>query len=373
MNHHPLKGTDDAKSVKKSRIAVALSGGVDSSVVAALLVEAGYDVVGVMMRLWAACLPAPTAAAANRCCTPEAVEVSRQVCALLDIPFHLVDFAEPFRRLVVEPFCAEYAAGRTPNPCVVCNRFIKFDALLRWALDAGAQALATGHYARTYGDDGTRYHLLRGLDTAKDQSYMLHRLGQRELRHVMFPLGELTKPQVREMARARGLPAANRPESQEICFVPGRDYRDFLRERAPDAFQPGPIVHLDGRLLGQHAGLPAYTVGQRGGLGIAWAHPLYVIRLDPASNTLVVGPDEALWQRDVLMADVTYMAGEPSLGPIRVTARLRYQAPAAPAILEPLSDARARLTFDEPQRAVTPGQAAVCYVGDEVLGGGTIA
>ncbi len=354
---------------KRPRIAVALSGGVDSSVAAALLVEAGYDVIGVMVRLWAASY---TPTVTNRCCTPEAVEVSQQVCTMLGIPFHLVDLQEPFCRQVVEPFCAEYAAGRTPNPCVICNRTIKFDALLRWALDAGAQSLATGHYARACSDDGERYHLLRGLDAAKDQSYMLFRLGQWELRHVLFPLGERTKLQVREMARARGLPAADRPESQEICFVPGRDYRDFLRERVPQAFQPGPIVHLDGRVLGQHAGLPAYTVGQRGGLGVAWHHPLYVIRLDPARNALVVGPDEALWQRDVLVTDVSYVAGAPPPGPLRVTAKLRYLAPAAPAILEPLPDARARLTFDEPQRAVAPGQAAVFYVGDEVLGGGTI-
>jgi len=351
------------------RVAVALSGGVDSSVVAALLVEAGHQVLGVMMRLWAACY---TDALANRCCTPEAVEVSRQVCARLGIPFYLVDLTEPFCRQVVEPFCAEYAAGRTPNPCVVCNQTIKFDALLRWVLEQGAHALATGHYARVYADEEGRYHLLRGLDPAKDQSYMLFRLGQRELRHVWFPLGELTKPQVRELARQRGLPAADRPESQEICFVPGRDYRDFLRERVPGAFQPGPIVHLDGRVLGQHVGLPAYTVGQRGGLGIAWSHPLYVIRLDPLHNTLIVGPDEALWQREVLVADVSYVAGAPPPGPLSVTARLRYLAPAAPAILEPLPAARARLTFAGPQRAVTPGQAAVFYVGDEVLGGGTI-
>ncbi|MBU0495084.1 MAG: tRNA 2-thiouridine(34) synthase MnmA [Chloroflexi bacterium] len=357
-----------AAPVVRNRIAVALSGGVDSSVVAALLVEAGHEVIGVMMRLWASY---GADAAANRCCTPEAVEVSSQVCAMLNIPFHVVDFQEPFRRAVVEPFCAEYAAGRTPNPCVVCNRTIKFDALLRWAFDAGADHLATGHYARVTWD-GEHYHLWRGVDKAKDQSYMLHRLGQRELPHVIFPLGEWTKPQVREMARQRGLPAADRPESQEICFVPGRDYRDFLREQTPDAFRPGPIVHLDGRVLGQHAGLPAYTVGQRGGLGIAWAHPLYVVRLDPARNALVVGPDAALWQREVWVSDVSYVAGEPLLGPVRVTAKVRYLAPAAPARLEPLTDAEARLTFDEPQRAITPGQAAVFYDGDEVLGGGII-
>jgi len=341
----------------RSRVAVALSGGVDSSVAAARLLDAGHDVLGVTMRLW----------------PDQDVTPARRVCAALGISFHVVELVEPFQRLVVEPFCAGYAAGCTPNPCVVCNRTIKFDALLRWALDAGADYLATGHYARACGDDEGRYHLWRSVDTAKDQSYMLHRLGQRELRHVRFPLGEFTKPQVREMARQRGLPAADRPESQEICFVPGRDYRDFLREQIPDAFRPGPIVHLDGRVLGQHAGLPAYTVGQRGGLGIAWTHPLYVIRLDPAHNTLVVGPDAALWQREVWITDVSYVAGAPPPGPVPVTAKLRYLAPAAPATLEPLPDAHARLTFDEPQRASTPGQAAVFYDGDEVLGGGTIA
>jgi tRNA-specific 2-thiouridylase len=349
----------------RTRVVVAMSGGVDSSVAAALLVDAGYDVVGVMMRLWAS----------------HDTDAAQRVCATLGIPFHLLDLEEPFRQVVVEPFCAEYAAGRTPNPCIACNRAVKFGALLRWALAerVGARYLATGHYARTYGraygDDGERYHLLRGLDRAKDQSYMLYTLGQHELRHVLFPLGELTKNQVRNMARQRCLPVADRPESQEICFVLGRDYRDFLREGAPDTFRPGPILHLDGRVLGQHVGLPAYTVGQRSGLGIAWSHPLYVVRLDPARNALVVGPDEALWQREVLVADVSYVAGEPPPGPVRVTAKVRYLAPAAPAILEPLPGeaVSARLTFDESQRAITPGQAAVFYVDEEeVLGGGTI-
>lgn len=366
-----LRGRPDkAAPTVHHRVVVAMSGGVDSSVVAALLVEAGYDVVGVMMRLWAAY---GTDTAANRCCTPEAVDVSRQVCALLGIPFHLVDLEEAFREAVVEPFCAEYAAGRTPNPCVVCNRAIKFNALLQWACDtAGARFLATGHYARVT-HDGEGYHLLRGLDQTKDQSYMLYRLGQRELRHVLFPLGELHKPHVRELAHRRGLPAAGRPESQEICFVPGRDYRDFLRERMPDAFQPGPIIHLeDGRVLGQHVGLPAYTVGQRGGLGIAWTHPLYVVRLDPARNALIVGPDEALWQREVYVADVSYVAGHPPPAPMSVVAKVRYLAPAAPATLEPLPDGRVHLVFDEAQRAITPGQAAVFYQDQEVVGGGTI-
>lgn len=352
-----LDENDDTKH--RPRVAVALSGGVDSSVAAALLAEASHDVLGVTMRLW----------------PDQDTEPARLVCATLGIPFHVVDLEEPFRRAVVEPFCAGYAAGRTPNPCIACNRAVKFGALLRWALakrTAGAHYLATGHYARVT-HDGERYHLWRGLDRAKDQSYMLYTLGQRELRHVLFPLGELTKTRVRELARRRGLPAAGRPESQEICFVAGRDYRDFLRETTPDAFQPGPILHLDGRVLGRHVGLPAYTVGQRGGLGIAWPHPLYVVRLDPVNNALVVGPDEALWQREVLVANASYVAGAPPPGPMRVTAQVRYLAPAAPATLEPLFNARARLTFDEPQRAITPGQAAVFYAGEEVLGGGTIA
>lgn len=351
------------------RVVVAMSGGVDSSVAAALLVEQGYQVLGIMLRLWSE--GAPGESRANRCCTVDAVEDARRVARHLDIPFYLLNVEERFRRQVVEPFIREYARGRTPNPCIRCNRHIRFDYLLRRALALDARYLATGHYARVVHRDGG-YRLLRGVDRDKDQSYQLYMLGQEELAHLLLPLGEQTKPEVRQAARERGLPVAEKVESQEICFVADDDYRRFLRDWAPEAFQPGDIVDREGNVLGRHSGLPDYTVGQRRGLGIAAPEPLYVLEIDVERNRLVVGPAEALGARHLLAAEVSYVGGRPPAGPCRVTAKIRYQAHDAPACLEPGPSKVACLTFDEPRRDITPGQAVVFYQGEEVLGGGTI-
>lgn len=352
-----------------------MSGGVDSSVAAALLVEQGYEVIGVMMRLWAE--------EQNRCCAPEAVDDARRVAARLDIPFYLVNYEAQFRACVVETFIAEYSRGRTPNPCLACNRHIRFGRLLRHAQALGADYLATGHYARV-DQAGGRYRLRMGADRRKDQSYVLYMLGQEELRRVLFPAGGYTKPQVREMARRRGLPVADKDESMEICFVSDDDYRRFLREHAPEAIRPGPILDTAGREIGQHQGLPFYTVGQRRGLGIAAPEALYVIRLDTARNALVVGPARELGRRTLTAEQVCYVAGEPPPGPARVQAKIRYKAVLADALWTPLANdearagvqaragAKARVEFDAPLRDITPGQAVVAYQGDVVLGGGTI-
>lgn len=355
---------------KRPRVVVAMSGGVDSSVAAALLKEQGYEVVGIMLRLWSE--HGPGEERTNRCCTLEAVHDARRVADRLDIPFYLVNVEEPFRRLVVDPFIREYCAGRTPNPCIACNRHIRFQFLLQRALALGAEYLATGHYARVVRRNG-RYHLLRGVDRTKDQSYQLYMLGQEQLAHILLPLGEWTKAEVRQMARERGLPVAEKPESQEICFVADSDYRRFLRDWAPGAFRPGPIVDRQGRVLGQHQGLPGYTIGQRKGLGIAAPEPLYVLEIDVERNRLVVGPARELGARGLLAEEVHYVQGKPPSGPCRITAKIRYQATDAPALLLPGEGRTARLTFDEPLRDITPGQAVVFYQGDEVLGGGTIA
>ncbi len=351
------------------RIAVALSGGVDSSTAAALLVEQGHQVIGVMMRLWAT--EQREGIPENRCCSPTAVADAQRVCLLLGIPFYLLDFEEKFKAEVVNYFCDQYALGRTPNPCLVCNRQIKFKALLRQVFELGAQYLATGHYARIRQCDG-EYQLLRGIDKDKDQSYVLYMLGQEELPYILFPLGEHTKQQVRAMAVQYGLPTADKVESQDACFVSNGDYRAFIAQQRPQTVRPGFILDLEGRQLGEHRGIAFYTIGQRQGLGIAAAHPLYVIEIDPVRNALIVGPKSALFRRELLAEQVHFVAGRAPLEPVPITAKIRYKAEEAPALLIPMPDQKAKVVFDQPQPAITPGQGVVFYQGEVVLGGGII-
>jgi tRNA-specific 2-thiouridylase len=354
----------------RERVVVAMSGGVDSSVAAALLVERGYDVVGIMLRLWSETDNGN--GPANRCCAPDAQYDAERVAESLGIPFYLVNIASQFKRRVVDYFVAEYAEGRTPNPCVECNRRIRFDLLLRRALALDARCLATGHYARVR-RRGDRYQLQRGMDRHKDQSYVLHVLRQAQLAHICFPLGEYTKAQVREMARERGLPVAERRDSQDLCFVGDGDYRRFLAERAPEAVRPGPIRDSAGRLLGQHHGLPLYTVGQRKGLGISAAERLYVLALDPADNALIVGTAAELGRDVCLARQVNWIAGESPARTFAATAKIRYKAHDAPVTVTVMDNGNAHVKFDQPQRDITPGQAIVFYQDEVVLGGGKIA
>jgi tRNA-specific 2-thiouridylase len=273
---------------------------------------------------------------------------------------------------VVDYFVAEYAAGRTPNPCVICNRFIRFGLLLERALAVGATFIATGHYARVR-RVGTRYQLLRGLDAHKDQSYFLHALTQAQLAHVCFPVGELTKTEVRAIARRRGLPVAEQPESQDLCFLADGDYRRFLAQRSPHLFRPGDIRDTSGRVLGQHQGLPAYTIGQRKGLGLTAPEPLYVLAIDPTQNALVVGTAQELGQDECRVEKMHYVSGQSPTDAFRATAQIRYRARASEVTVTPLPHETARVRFDSPQRDITPGQFLVLYDDEVVLGGGTIA
>jgi tRNA-specific 2-thiouridylase len=342
-----------------------MSGGVDSSVAAALLLGAGYDVIGLTMRLHRDADPGRG---------PAAVEAARESAAVLKIPHHVIDLRRPFESRVVRYFCEEYGRGRTPNPCVRCNRVIKFGLLRRRAASLGAGLLATGHYARIgTGRAGRGLVLKKGRDKAKDQTYFLYLLGQDDLAHTLFPLGGLTKAEVRKIAKAKGLPAAGGEESQEICFVPGNDHAGFLGSRVPKAVKPGPILGPDGRVIGMHGGIARYTVGQRRGLGIAAAAPLYVLAVDASRNAVVAGPAAGLARTSLLAEDVNWISGSAPARPVRCRARLRSKHAEAPAVVSPDSGGRAAVVFLEPQRAVAPGQAVVFYRGDEVLGGGTIA
>jgi tRNA-specific 2-thiouridylase len=352
-----------------------MSGGVDSSVAAALLKEEGWEVVGITLRLWdeeRPGLPAPS----RGCCAWEAVTDARRVAAALAIDHYVINMKEPFRRGVVDYFIREYRGGRTPNPCIACNREIKFSALLQKALELEASHLATGHYARVeYSEARGRYLLKKGLDAWKDQSYMLFELTQEQLRRCLFPLGGLTKKEVRRKAGALGLGVAQKSESQEICFIPDNDYRAFL-ERCGVETTPGPIVNSAGERLGTHNGIAFYTVGQRRGLGLAASRPLYVLQILPEANTLVVG-DRAALERDGLELEAVNLVSISRLEPEqKVAVKIRYRSPEVPAVLIlPAGKAETRevrIVFDQPQPAVAPGQAAVFYQDDLLLGGGTI-
>ncbi|MGD0876833.1 MAG: tRNA 2-thiouridine(34) synthase MnmA [Anaerolineales bacterium] len=350
------------------KVVVAMSGGVDSSVAAALLKQQGYDVTGMMLRLWSESGHEDS----NRCCTPDSMAQARRVAAILDIPFYAVDVKEMFRSTVVQTFLDGYAQGLTPNPCLVCNRQIKWGYLLEHARALGADYLASGHYARKRATAGGREELLRAMDHAKDQSYVLHVLTQERLGQALFPVGEYSKPEIRELARRFNLPTAGRPESQDLCFLAGQDYREFIRRNAPKIAKPGPILDRAGRIIGEHGGLAYYTIGQRKGLRIPSSVPLYVLTKDAATNSLVVGVQAELGQSVLKVQDVNWIAGTVPAESVRLQVKTRYTAREAWAIVTPLEAGRVEVHFELPQRDLTPGQAAVFYDGEVVLGGGLI-
>lgn len=341
------------------RVVVAMSGGVDSSVSAAILLEKGYEVIGITMQLW----PRKEDGARPICCGTEAIESARRVAHQLGIPHYVMDFREIFKQLVIKDFYTEYARGRTPNPCIRCNQYIKFDVLLKKAKAIGAEYIATGHYARIV-RNSQGYFLKKALSERNDQSYVLYTLTQEQMAHIIFPLGELSKEQVRDYARKRGLVNCDRESSQEICFTGSKDYRQFLSGYIKDAIKPGPIVDTKGEILGTHKGLPFYTIGQREGLGISLGYPLYVIDIDKERNMIVVGRKEEAYSSNCIVDGKVP-------GPIRAKVKIRYQHEPDDAKIIPI-DNRCKVVFDRPQWAITPGQAAVFYEGDTVIGGGTI-
>lgn len=354
----------------KPTICVAMSGGVDSSVVPLLLKKRGFNVIGITMQIWQESQTDPRHAG---CCSLGAVEDARRVARMLDIPHYVINFKDQFKSTVIDEFIDEYSKGRTPNPCVTCNRKVKFDALLKTMQELGCEKLATGHYARIrYDQNRDRYRLMRSKGGNKDQSYVLYATTQEQLSKVMFPLGELgDKAECRRLAREAGLPVADKPDSQEICFVSDAGgYREFMRKNKPEIFAEGELIDSSGKKVGTHSGVADFTVGQRRGLGLAAGKPLYVIGLLPAENKVIIGDDSDLLLKEVYLEDVTWSAYSSHEAPIKVMAKIRYNMEARPATFyaypEPV------IVFDEPVRAVTPGQIAVAYKGETVVAGGRI-
>lgn len=349
-----------------------MSGGVDSSVCAALLKEQGHEVIGMTMQIWDySSFTNPTGQSFGSCCSLDDVYDARRVAESLQIPFYVVNFEQEFQRHVIDNFCDEYFAGRTPNPCVLCNQVLKFELLMRKTLELDADYLATGHYARIVEVDGQPV-LRQGRDPQKDQSYFLFTLTQQQMQRTLFPLGAMTKTEVRRHAQRFNLPVAEKAESQDICFVPDGDYVRFLEAERGSGQKNGMIVHYNGEVLGQHQGIYRYTIGQRKGLGLSWPEPLYVIEIDARQNRVIVGEQSLLTRHEFELHSCLWNI-EPPLAPLLVDCRIRYRHQAVAAQVFPHADGRARIRFDSAQRGVTPGQAAVFYVADRVIGGGWIA
>jgi tRNA-specific 2-thiouridylase len=351
-----------------AKVAVAMSGGVDSSVAAGLLTEQGYDVFGMMLRLWSE----PGKETTNRCCTPDAMAMAKRIASQLEIPFYVVDAKDVFRDTVVEYFLEGYSQGVTPNPCLMCNRHIRWEFLLNRAIALGADFMATGHYARVERPPNQPVRLLRGKDAHKDQSYVLAVLEQQQLEKAVFPVGEYSKSEVRALAEKFMFPTASVKDSQDLCFLAGTDYKEFLLRHAPQVAAPGPILTSSDEVIGQHDGLAFYTIGQRKGLGIAHSEPLYVLKKDHLKNTLVVGTKDEMGQTELIAGSLNWVAGQPKPGPFRAEIKIRYTANFIAGTVIPLENDQIEVKFDHPLRDITPGQAAVAYHGDEAIVSGII-
>ena len=361
----------EAQNTKRPGALIAMSGGVDSSVAAWLMQQAGYDCTGITMRLTRN--ETLGQSGFHTCCSEKDIEDAAEVAFAMDIPYEVLDFTADFREKIIEKFIRVYEMGGTPNPCIDCNRYMKFDHLLRWAESHDMEYVVTGHYARVEQDEATgRWLLKKGLDEGKDQSYVLYNLTQEQLAHVRLPLGGLHKAEVREIAEKQHFINARKHDSQDICFVPDGDYAGFIERYTGRSFEPGNFVDQEGHVLGQHKGIICYTIGQRKGLGLALHEPMYVCRIDPKTNTVVLGRDRDLWSKELTAKDFHWISGEVPTGTQRIKAKIRYRHQEQWANAEITGPDSIHLVFDEPQRAITCGQSVVLYDGDVVVGGGTI-
>lgn len=355
----------------KKTVVVGLSGGVDSSVAAYLLKEQGYDVIGVTMQIWQeedSC----TVEENGGCCGLSAVEDARRVAQKLDIPYYVMNFRKEFQEQVIDYFIREYLEGRTPNPCIACNRYVKWESLLKRSLEIGADYIATGHYARVEQLPNGRYAIRNSVTAKKDQTYALYNLTQEQLARTLMPVGAYTKEEIRKIAEEAGLPVAHKKDSQEICFVPDNDYAGFIKNSTGKTIPKGNFVQADGKVLGEHQGIIHYTIGQRKGLNLSMGHPVFVTKIRPDTNEVVIGENEDLFINTLLCDRVNFMAIEGLEEEVRLKAKIRYNHPGAECVISPAEDGKVRVTFDQPQRAITPGQAVVFYQGEYVAGGGII-
>ena len=355
----------------KKKVVVGMSGGVDSSVAAWLLLQKGYDVMGVTMQIWQDEVPEQVEENGG-CCGLSAVDDARRVASRLEIPYYVMNFKQDFKENVIDYFMDEYLKGHTPNPCIACNRYVKWESLLKRSMDIGADYIATGHYARIEKLPNGRYALRKSATSAKDQTYALYNLTQEQLSKTLMPVGEYTKDQIRTFAEELGLPVAHKPDSQEICFVPDGDYATFIEENADTPIRQGNFVTPDGKILGKHKGIIHYTVGQRKGLGLALGYPAFVLEIRPETDEVVIGTYEESLTHTLRANELNFMSVEDITEPIRVFAKIRYNHKGAWCTVEKTGEDEITCTFDEPIRAVTPGQAVVLYDGEYVLGGGTI-
>ncbi|MCX7922899.1 MAG: tRNA 2-thiouridine(34) synthase MnmA [Clostridia bacterium] len=356
----------------KKKVMLGMSGGVDSSVAAAILLDKGYDVIGVTMQIWPD-MDEDIKKTEGGCCSLSAVDDARRVATRLGIPYYVLNFKEVFQDKVIDYFKEEYFKGRTPNPCIACNRYVKFEAMLNKAASMGIDYVATGHYAIIeYDENRKRYLLKKSITDRKDQTYALYNLTQEQLSRTLMPVGDFTKERVREIAKEIGLSVATKPDSQEICFVDDNDYGRFIAENTDRDILPGNFVDTKGKVLGRHKGIVHYTVGQRKGLGIALGKPMFVVEIDVEKNRVVLGDATEVFSDSLIASDMNYISIEKLEGEMRVKAKIRYSAKEADATVYPIDNGQVKVVFDSPQRAITPGQAVVFYDGDIVVGGGTI-